>query len=79
MFEDEAPRGWGKHASAGLLVMANKGPDTNSSQFYITLNPLPWLDAKHVVLGPHPPVALVHEPARELALLCSSLLESNPI
>lgn len=40
-----------KHASAGLLSMSNKGRNTNSSQFTITLNPCPQFDGKHVVFG----------------------------
>ena len=50
-FEDECPPDGPRFDRPGLLASANSGPDSNGSQFFVTVTPTEWLTGKHTIFG----------------------------
>lgn len=50
-FEDECPPAGPSFDRPGLLAMANAGPNTNGSQFFVTVAPTDWLTGRHTIFG----------------------------
>ena len=59
---------------SGLVAMANKGPNTNGSQFFITFDELPYLNNKYTIIGQ---AIKGFEDLKQLAIICGNELENT--